>query len=233
MDREWSPLTALVPDTKRCGLGQSALHRTSQQRSRTRTKHALVQTGGSLFCGPRVVSTRSARARHQRCGLGQSALHQSRMKILIWPGHHDPVDALIKFFTHGRGAHAAFLRDDDATIHEAFLPRLRERSVLPGIDGCGSVRVGGRHHHQHRQFEHCSTPICGGTSGIPWRIGSLRPQLAQPGRASHLLLALRVVSVCMRFCRKEQMPLVRLPAGDWASPRDLRIPPGCICCGDI
>ena len=32
------------------------------------------------------------------------------MKILIWPGRHDPLDWWIRALTHGAGTHAAFLR---------------------------------------------------------------------------------------------------------------------------
>ena len=148
------------------------------------------------------------------------------MKILIWPGHHDPVDALIKFFTHGRGAHAAFLRDDDATIHEAFLPRLRERSVLPRDRRLAEVfALEGVTRHQHRQFEHLFDSNL--RRHIRYSVEDLvRFALNWPSRDEHHTFCSRYVLFCLHaVLPEEQMPLVRLPAGDWASPRDLRISP--------
>lgn len=148
------------------------------------------------------------------------------MKILIWPGHHDPLDALIKFFTHGRGAHAAFLRDDGSTIHEAFMPQLRDRRVRPSDRRLAEVfELEGVTDRQHRLFEHLFDYNL--RRHIRYSVGDLvRFALNWPSRDEHHTFCSRYVLCCLHaILPEEQMPLVRLPNGDWASPRDLRISP--------
>lgn len=148
------------------------------------------------------------------------------MKILIWPGHHDPLDALIKFFTHGRGAHAAFLRGDGRTIHEAFMPALRDRSLDPADRRWAEVfEVAGVTRQQHAQFERLFDYNL--QRHIRYSLGDLlRFALNCPCRDEHHTFCSRYVLYCLHaILADEQMPLVRLPFGDWASPRDLRISP--------
>ena len=59
--------------------------------------------------------------------------HPQRGEVLIgiWARGHDPMDAAIKFLTHGRGTHAAFIRGN-GNIIENFYPRVRERGWNPG-----------------------------------------------------------------------------------------------------
>jgi hypothetical protein len=148
------------------------------------------------------------------------------MKILIWPGHHDALDALIKFFTHGRGAHAAFLRDNDTTIHEAFMPELRDRIVMRADRRRAEVfALEGVTDRQHRQFEHLFDYNL--RQHIRYSVGDLfRFAVNRPSRDEYHTFCSRYVLFCLlAILDEEQMPLVRLPDGDWASPRDLRISP--------
>jgi len=53
------------------------------------------------------------------------------MKGLIWT--HHPGDLLgeaIDFLTHGDAQHFGFLRSDGITVHEAYLPKVRDRALL-------------------------------------------------------------------------------------------------------
>lgn len=51
--------------------------------------------------------------------------------IAIWTQHpHDLLGAAIDFVTHGDAQHAGFLRSDGVTIHECYLPKVRNRPVL-------------------------------------------------------------------------------------------------------
>jgi len=148
------------------------------------------------------------------------------MKILIWPGRHDPLTALIAWCTHGRGAHAGFLRRDGVTIHEAALPQLRERAVAPRDRRLAEVfEVEGVADHQHRQFEHLFDYNL--RLRIRYSIADLlRFAFNRPSRDEYHTFCSRYVLFCLHaVLREDQMPLVRLPAGDWASPRDLRISP--------
>ena len=148
------------------------------------------------------------------------------MKILIWPGHHDPVDALIKFLTHGRGSHAGFLRDDDVTIHEAFWPELRDRIVMPHDRRVAEVyELEGVTGHQHEQFEKLFDYNL--NRRIKYSIVDLvRYAVNCPSRDEHHTFCSRYVLYCLHaILHDQQMPLVRLPDRDWASPRDLRISP--------
>ena len=153
------------------------------------------------------------------------------MKILIWPGHHDPLDFWIKLCTHGRGSHAAFLRQDDCTIHEAFYPEVRDRMVMPRDRRLTEVYdLGGVTDNQHRQFEHLFD--CNLRRQIRYSIADLfRYALNLPCRDEHHTFCSRYVLYCLHaILHDTQMPLVRLPARDWASPRDLRISPRLIHC---
>ena len=148
------------------------------------------------------------------------------MKILIWPGHHDAMDALIKAFTHGRGSHAAFLREDNRTIHEAFMPELRDRIVMPHDRRVAEVyELEGVSDHQHKQFERLFDYNL--RRRIKYSIVDLfRYAINRPCRDEHHTFCSRYVLFCLHaILEDQQMPLVRLPDRDWASPQDLRISP--------
>lgn len=148
------------------------------------------------------------------------------MKILIWTGHHDPLDAAIKFLTHGRGSHAAFLRADGVTVHEAFYPRVRDRAMMP-IDrkNAEAFELEGLSKTHHRSFEHLFDSNL--RRGIEYSVLDLvRYAINLPSRDEHHTFCSRyVLHCCHAILTDELMPLVRIPNHDWASPRDLRISP--------
>lgn len=148
------------------------------------------------------------------------------MKILIWTGYHDPLDALIKFCTHGNGSHAAFLRADGVTVHEAFWPRVRDR-MLTAKDKANATafeieRVTGR---QQAAFERLFDSNL--RRDIRYSVMDLvRFAVNLPSRDEfHTFCSRYVMHCCRAVLHERQMPLVRLPDGDWASPRDLMISP--------
>jgi hypothetical protein len=153
------------------------------------------------------------------------------MKILIWTGAHDIMDGAIKFLTHGRGTHAAFLRDDDATVHEAFWPRVRDRA-LTDVDrnNARAFYLEGQTARQCLAFEHLFDANL--RRGIEYSVTDLfRYALNLPSRDEHHTFCSRYVLHCCRAVLADGhhgeslMPLVRIPGGDWASPRDLLISP--------
>ena len=148
------------------------------------------------------------------------------MKILIWTGHHDPLDAAIKFLTHGRGSHAAFLRYDGVTVHEAFYPKVRDRK-LTALDkkNAEAFSLSGLRHHHHAMFEHLFDSNL--KQNIRYSFADLfRYALNLPCRDErHTFCSRYVLHCCNAILPPELMPLVRLPFKDWASPRDLRISP--------
>lgn len=148
------------------------------------------------------------------------------MKILIWPGHHDALDAAIKLCTHGRGAHAALLRADDLTIHEAFYPQVRDRMVMPHDRRVAEVyALEGLSEQQHAQFERVFDHNL--NRHIQYSFADLfRYAFNRPNRDERHTFCSRYVMFCLgQVLHPLQMPLRRLPARDWASPRDLRISP--------
>lgn len=53
--------------------------------------------------------------------------------ILLWTHHpHDLLGDAINFVTHGDAQHAGFLRSDGVTVHECYLPKVRNRPLLEG-----------------------------------------------------------------------------------------------------
>jgi len=148
------------------------------------------------------------------------------VKILIWPGHHDCLDALIKAFTHGRGSHAAFLRKGDKTIHEAFWPEVRDRMIMPHDRAVAEVyALEGVSEHQHDLLERLFDDNL--KRHIEYSFGDLfRYALNRPNQdESHTFCSRYVMHCLLLTLHPLQMPLRRLPCRDWASPRDLRISP--------
>jgi len=140
------------------------------------------------------------------------------MKILIWPGHHDALDAAIKFFTHGKGCHAAFLRADNFTIHEAFYPQVRDRIATPQDWRRAEVyAVEGVNVMEHREFEYLFDANL--RRHIEYSIPDLlRFALNVPSRDEHHTFCSRYVLNCLHAILPDaKLPLVRLPARDWAS----------------
>jgi tryptophanase len=148
------------------------------------------------------------------------------MKILIWTGHHDLLDAAIKFFTHGKGSHAAFLRADGRTIHEAFFPRVRDRLITAAdYANAECYELAGVTRAQHGQFERLFDANL--RKGIDYCVADLfRYAFNRPCRSKqHTFCSRYVLQCCRAVLADNQLPLVRIPGGDWASPRDLRISP--------
>jgi hypothetical protein len=148
------------------------------------------------------------------------------VKILIWPGHHDKLDLAIKFFTHGLGAHAAFLRSDHRTIHEAFWPEVRDRIIMPHDRRVAEVyAIESMGEGQHARFEKLFDSHL--NQHIKYSITDLfRFALNRPNKDERHTFCSRYVMYCLGLILHPlQMPLVRLPNRDWASPRDLRISP--------
>lgn len=59
-------------------------------------------------------------------------------KILLWTAHQgDLLSGAINFLTNGTVSHAGFLRADGKTVHEAYLPVVRDRPLRdeerPGV----------------------------------------------------------------------------------------------------
>jgi hypothetical protein len=148
------------------------------------------------------------------------------MKILIWTGHHDLLDSAIKFMTHGKGGHAAFLRSDNKTVHEAFYPRVRDR-LLTQEDRLNAevYELEGVLLTQHKAFETLFDKHL--REGIKYSILDLfRYALNIPNRdEKHTFCSRYVMHCCQEVLGESRWPLVRLPSKDWASPRDLRISP--------
>jgi len=148
------------------------------------------------------------------------------MKILIWTGHHDPLDTIIKFITHGKGSHAAFLRADGQTIHEAFYPKVRDRLMTnKDLRNLEVYELVGVKKADHKEFEHLFDFNL--KRNIKYSIVDLfRYALNMPCRDEHHTFCSRYVMNCLRAILPDsKLPLVRLPQKDWASPRDLRISP--------
>jgi hypothetical protein len=154
------------------------------------------------------------------------------MKILIWTGAHDIMDGAIKFLTHGRGTHAAFLRaarssgSNRMTVHEAFWPRVRDRALTDeDRKNARAFELEGITHRQTLAFERLFDANL--RRGIEYSVADLfRFALNIPSRdESHTFCSRYVLHCCHEILHECQMPLVRIPDGDWASPRDLLISP--------
>jgi len=148
------------------------------------------------------------------------------MKILIWTGHHDPLDAAIKFLTHGKGGHAAFLRADNKTVHEAFYPRVRDRLLTAeDLKNVEIYDLEGVTDEQHKAFELLFDRNL--QLGIEYSILDLfRFALNIPNKdEAHTFCSRYVIHSCSEIVTPDQMPLTRLENNDWGSPRDLRISP--------
>lgn len=141
------------------------------------------------------------------------------------------MDYAIKFLTHGKGCHAAFLRSDNVTIHEAFYPRVRDRKLLPSdMRSVECYRLDGLSVDDHARFERLFDANL--KLRIEYSILDLfRYAFNRPSRDEHHTFCSRYVMHCLQaVLHGHQMPLVRLPYRDWASPRDLRLSPLLLRC---
>lgn len=148
------------------------------------------------------------------------------MKIIIWNSRKNILDAAIKLFTHGKGTHAAFLRADGETIHEAFYPKVRDRLMTSkDLVGMEVFELKGVKKAEHKEFEHLFDFNL--KRNIRYSISDLfRYALNMPCRDEHHTFCSKYVMNCLRAILPDsRLPLVRLPVKDWASPRDLKISP--------
>ena len=151
------------------------------------------------------------------------------MKILIYPGHHDWMDAVIKALTHGKGSHFAFLRADNARVHEAFWPRVRTRP-LTDFDRVNAevYQIAGVTEEQHERFE--ALFDYDDRHHIEYSIADLfRYALNRPAKDERHTFCSRYGMHRLQAVLPQSLwPLVRLPDRDWASPRDFRISPALV-----
>ena len=139
------------------------------------------------------------------------------------------MDAAIKFLTHGKGSHFAFLRKDNARVHEAFWPRVRTRP-LTDFDRVNAevYMITGVTEEQHDRFEQLFD--YDDRHKIEYSIADLfRYAFNRPVTDErHTYCSRYGMHRLQTVLYPSQLPLVRLPDRDWASPRDFRISPALI-----
>jgi|TARA_R110000868_G_scaffold195048_6_gene440756 hypothetical protein len=148
------------------------------------------------------------------------------MKIIIWTNRKGIINRLIRFFTHGKGTHAGFLRSDNKTIHEAFWPKVRDRQITAKDYKEAEVfEISGLTKQQHKEFEILFNINI--KKRIHYSIADLfRYLFNMPNkRHYHTFCSRYIIGCCQTVLKDNQVPLVRLPSKDWASPRDLLISP--------
>jgi len=120
-------------------------------------------------------------------------------------------------------------------VHESFYPCVRTRPfTLEDLAVVEIYDVEGVTPEQHEHFERLFSQHDGFRHQIRYSIGDLfRYAFNCPAREAtdrseelHGMFCSRYAMFCFRkVLSGAQLPLVRLPARDWASPRDLRISP--------
>lgn len=145
--------------------------------------------------------------------------------VAIWSRGHDPLDSLIKLFTHGRGTHAAFIRGN-GNIIENFYPRVRERGWMPGERGkVEEYRIAGSTPEDWAMLEswfdsQLKHPPTYSIADLFRFALNMKPK---PDAACFCSAwVLRGIRLNLSPCKQ---PLARLEHPDWGSPRDLRISP--------
>lgn len=143
--------------------------------------------------------------------------------IAIWTKGHDPLDSIIKWITHGTGTHAAFVRND--RVVENFYPHVRERAWKPGEKAKVAIfEIEGANIHDYSDLdwwldEQLRTPP-------NYSIRDLfRYALGWPPLRGNRCFCSQFVLRGIRATMPKKQLLTRLPAPDWASPRDLLISP--------
>ena len=145
--------------------------------------------------------------------------------IAIWTCTHGPIDSAIKFFTHGRGTHAAFVRGN-GRIAENFWPHVRERDWKPGESRHVHLfRIEGATKHDWRELEcwidkELAKPRRYSIRDLLRYAFNRPPVRGRSGFCSMWVLRGIRLSMAPRL-----QPLTRLEYEDFASPRDLRISP--------
>jgi hypothetical protein len=156
------------------------------------------------------------------------------MKILIWT--HHPGDLLgeaIDFFTHGSAQHAGFLRAN-GMIHEAYLPRVRDRKPLaPELPFVKTFRLRGLPEVLEPVFEALFDRALDAAVGYSvedlFRFLFNAPNVDE----KHTFCSRYVMHTIMELCPPHLWPQVRCMDGDWVSPRDLFISPMLVPAGPL
>jgi len=119
---------------------------------------------------------------------------------------------------------------DGMRVQESFYPRVRSRPFTRAdLEAAEVYELPAVTTEQTARFERLFAEHDGFRHRIRYPIEDLfRYALNWPARDElHGMFCSRYVLYCCRcVLRPEQLPLVRLPVPDWASPRDLRISPG-------
>lgn len=150
------------------------------------------------------------------------------MRILIWT--HHPGDLLgdaITFLTHGSAQHAGFLRAN-GMIHEAYLPRVRDRKpIADELPFVKTFRLRGLPDSFDAAFEKRFDQALPPNAPVEYSVEYLfRFLFNEPGADDHATFCSRYVFHTVQMVAPAQYwPLVRCMAGDWVSPRDLFISP--------
>lgn len=154
------------------------------------------------------------------------------MRILIWT--HHPGDLLgeaINFLTHGPAQHAGFLRSN-GMIHEAYLPRVRDRApIADELPFIKSFVLEGVSPDLGAAFEKAFDQALG--LQVKYSMADLfRYLFNQPNvDEGHTFCSRYVMHQIMTIAPAELWPLVRCMGGtdaktdDWVAPRDLFISP--------
>jgi len=147
--------------------------------------------------------------------------------IAIWARGHDRLDCLIRFLTHGRGSHAAFVRGSGKIV-ENFYPAVRERSFKAGERrNVELYTIAGINSAESARLERWFDAELGKRKPMAYSIRNLfRYAINWPPLKGNQSFCSSFVLRGLRECLPPgKQPLVRLEHVDYASPRDLRISP--------
>jgi len=147
--------------------------------------------------------------------------------IAIWAKGHDRLDKVIRFLTHGRGSHAAFVRGDGKIV-ENFYPNVRERSFKVGErKNVELYTISGITAPESARLEAWFDAELGKKQPMAYSIRNLfRYAINWPPLKGNRSFCSSFVLRGLRECLPPgKQPLARLEYTDYASPRDLRISP--------
>jgi hypothetical protein len=146
------------------------------------------------------------------------------MKIAIWTKHPgDLLGEAIDFLTHGNAQHAGFIRAN-GLIHEAYLPKVRDRQILDAERSfLKTFDLMGVTPEQDAQFERIFDIML--AASIEYSIADLfRYELNIPMPDNLETICSRYVYHTINQVSRRLLPLVRCDE-DQISPRDLYISP--------
>jgi len=149
------------------------------------------------------------------------------MKILLWTKHPgDLLGEAIDFLTHGNAQHAAFLRADNKTIHEAYLPKVRDRLITDAEKPF--VRVFELEGVVDEDDAHFSKLFDSNIqAGIKYDVADLfryALNIPFPEQSKETICSVYVIECIRALLPAGFLPLVRCE-NDQVSPRDLLISP--------